>query len=173
MTDVLPSLPRKLERSDVRDGFDSGSREIDEWINRYALADQRANSAISYVSCLPQKVVVGFYSITVGAVAEAAAPTLTGRRSPSTLPCIVIPRLAVDRAWQGKGIGSGLLRDALERSALLSKAVAARGVLLHARDTEARAFFMSQVDFQPSPLDEWQLIIPMKDIQKFFGQPVE
>lgn len=163
MTTLVPGFPRKLHRSDVRDGFDSGSRELDEWINRFALEDQRANSATTYVSCT-NKLVVGFYSITVGAVTKQTAPT-----GLPPVPCIVVSRLAVDRSWQSQGIGKGLLHDALERSALLSRAVAAKAVLIHARDSTARSFFMKQLDFRPSPLDDMQLIIPMKIVQEIFG----
>lgn len=168
MTSQSPGYPRKLERSDIRDGFDSGSRELDEWINRYALQDQRANSATTYVTCV-KKLVVGFYSITVGAVAKGSAPTAIARSAPPEVPCILISRLAVDRSWQRQGVGAGLLRDALERSALLSNAVAARAVMIHARDSEARSFFMGQLDFQPSPLDDLQLMISMRDVQENFG----
>jgi GNAT superfamily N-acetyltransferase len=116
------------------------------------------------------KLVVGYYSITVGAVAKHAAPTVVSKGAPEQIACMVISRLAVDRTWQGKKIGAGLLRDALERSALLSEAVAARAVLIHAKDAEARSFFTSQLDVQPSPLNDLQLMIPMDVVQKFFGQ---
>lgn len=168
MTASAPGYPRKLQRSDVRDGFDSGSRELDEWINRFALQDQRANSATTYVSCAG-KLVVGFYSVTVGAVAKQTAPTVTAKSTDSTVPCIVISRLAVDRSYQHRGIGTGLLQDALERSAFLSRAVAAKAVLIHARDSDARSFFMKKLDFQQSPLDDLQLMIPMQAVQEIFG----
>jgi GNAT superfamily N-acetyltransferase len=172
MSGTSPGFPRKLQRSDIRDGFESGSRELDEWITRYALQDQRANSATTYVSC-SRGLVVGYYSIAVGAVAKAMAPTAIARTASAEVSCILISRLAVDRNWQRQGIGAGLLRDALERTALLSNAVAARAVIIHARDIEARSFFTSQLDFQPSPMDDLQLMISMKDVQTIFGSQPE
>lgn len=169
MTDQFPGYPRKLRRTDIRDGFESGAKELDDWIGRFALQDQRANSATTYVSCV-DKLVIGYYSITVGAVAKHAAPTAISKGVPDQVACMVIPRLAVDRGWQGKNIGAALLKDALERSAFVSNAVAARAVLVHAPNDAARAFYASQLDFLPSPVNDLQLMIPMKEVQRIFGK---
>lgn len=164
MTSAIVEFPRKLERGDIRDGFDSGARELDDWLNRFALQDQRANSATTYVSCVG-KLVIGYYSITVGAVSRQLSKT-----GPEQSAGILISRLAVDRAWQGKGYGVGLLQDALERAALINNAVAAGAVLIYARDAEARSFYSYHLNYQASPVDDLQLMIPMKEVCKLFNR---
>jgi GNAT superfamily N-acetyltransferase len=72
--------------------------------------------------------------------------------------------LAVDVKWQGKGLGWGLLQDALKRVLLLSQSVAAPALLVHARDETARAFYLHHAEFLQSPVDPLHLVLPMKAI---------
>lgn len=57
-----PCAPRKLARIDVREGFDSGAPELDQWLIRYSWQNQRSNKAVTYVSVLDGRV-VGYYAI--------------------------------------------------------------------------------------------------------------
>lgn len=163
-----PSAPRKLERSDVRDSFESGAEELDDWLHRFAFQNQRANSAVTYVSCVGN-VVVGYYAITVSAVSREAAPSRLQKGAPSQVPCILLARLAVDSQYTGLGVGAGLLDDALRRALHLSESVGAMAVLIHARDDVARAFYEKHTDCVSSPLDELQLLIPMKHLAATYG----
>jgi hypothetical protein len=56
-----PCAPRRLTKADVREGFDSGASELDEWLGRYSWQNQRANNTVTYVSVLDERV-VGYYS---------------------------------------------------------------------------------------------------------------
>ena len=84
------------------------------------------------------------------------------------MPVIVLARLAVDRDSACSGIGAGLLRDALERVATLSESLGAAALLVHARDTTAQQFYLHNGDFLPSPIDELQLLAPMKALRAEF-----
>jgi GNAT superfamily N-acetyltransferase len=163
-----PTSPRKLERGDDRTGFQSGADELDEWLAKYAWQNQRANNAITYVSLADGRV-VGYYAITVAAYARTEAPVVVAKGAPEQVPCLLLARLAVDREWQGHGLGAGLLRDALERFVVLADSVGARCVLVHARDEEARAFYLSQGDFLQSPVDRLHLLAPIKALRDHFG----
>lgn len=162
-----PSIPRKLDRTDETSSFRSGAIELDEWLDRYAWENLRANNAITYVSTIGTEV-VGYYAIAVGAVAKDVAPTRLAKGAPREVPCIILARLAVHSDQTGKGIGAALLKDALERAAQISEAVGARAVLIHARDESAKAFYLRNADCLESPLDNLQLMLPMKDIVKLF-----
>jgi GNAT superfamily N-acetyltransferase len=85
-------------------------------------------------------------------------------RQDSAVPCFLLARLAVDVEWQGKGLGWGLLQDALKRVLLLSQSVAAPALLVHARDETARAFYLHHAEFLQSPVDPLHLVLPMKAI---------
>jgi hypothetical protein len=66
-------------------------------------------------------------------------------------------------------VGAGLLRDALSRSVVLSDSIGAAAVLVHARDEDARAFYLANGDFLVSPSDPLHLLVAMKDLRRIFG----
>jgi GNAT superfamily N-acetyltransferase len=158
-----PCAPRKLTSADVREGFDSGAPELDEWLARYSWQNQRANNAVTYVSVLDERV-VGYYAIAVASVASEAAPERVGKGAPRQVPCLLLARLAVDRSMQGFGLGRGLLADALKRTVGLADSVGIRALLVHSRDETAREFYLAQAEFRESPTDQLHLMLPVQDI---------
>ena len=81
---------------------------------------------------------------------------------------MVLARLAVDVAEQGKGIGKGLLKDALLRTARAADIAGIRALFVVAKDDAARAFY-ERFDFDPSPADPHQLFLVMKDLRRLVG----
>ena len=158
-----PCAPRKLTRADVREGFDSGAPELDEWLARYSWQNQRANNSVTYVSMLDGRV-VGYCAIAVANVTSESAPVAVARGAPRQVPCLLLARLAVDEVMQGLGLGRGLLVDALRRTVSLADAVGIRTLLVHARDDAARQFYLAQAEFLESPSDPLHLLLPVKDI---------
>lgn len=162
-----PSEPEKLTRAHDRSGFSSGATELDEWLAKYSWQNQQANNATTYVSTFDGRV-VGYYAITVAGYERSAAPDAVAKKAPETVPCFLLARLAVDFEWQGRGLGWGLLRDALRRVLMLSNSVAAPALLVHARDDNARAFYLHHAEFLESPVDPLHLFLPMKAIASAF-----
>lgn len=162
-----PSKPEKLTKAHDRTGFESGAAELDEWLKKYSWQNQRANNATTYVSTFRGRV-VGYYAITVAGYQRSAAPEAIARRAPDAVPCFLLARLAIDLEWQGRGLGWGLLRDAMQRVLLVSKSVGAPALLVHARDDTAREFYLHHADFLQSPVDPLHLFLPMKAIAAEF-----
>ncbi len=160
-----PCTPRKLTRADVREGFHSGAPELDEWLIRYSWQNQRANNAVTYVSVLDEKV-IGYYAIAVASVTAEVAPESVGQGAPKQIPCLLLARLAVDQSMQGLGLGRGLLADVLRRTVGLADAVGIRALLVHARDDEARRFYLAHAEFLASLSDPLHLLLPVKDIAR-------
>lgn len=160
------TAPRKLERSDVRKGFDSGADELDEWLERYAWQNQQANNATTYVITNGERV-VGYYAITMAAVAKRDAPSDLQKGRPSQIPCILLARLAGDKTARGKGLGWELLRDALLRSVQLSRSIGAAAALVHCRDEQAKAFYLGNGDFLQSPVEELHLMVPISALGRY------
>jgi GNAT superfamily N-acetyltransferase len=165
----VPRRPVRLERAHVREGFRSGAPELDEWLVKYAWENQRAHNATTFVTLLGERV-VGYYSLTVASVAKEEAPERLAKAAPSQIPCLLLARLAVDESVQGRGVGGGLIADALGRAANLAGEVGIRALLVHTRDDAARAFYLSKAEFLESPADDMQLMLPMKWILKKFGR---
>jgi GNAT superfamily N-acetyltransferase len=146
--------------------FDCGTHEsFNDWLKRFALTNQRNESARTYVVHRNGSV-VGYYYISAGSVSLEEAPTRIAKglaRHP--IPVILLARLAVDRDEKGTGLGKALLKDALARIAQAADIVGARAVLFHAIDEQARKFY-EHFDFEPSPIHELQLMLLMKDLRK-------
>jgi GNAT superfamily N-acetyltransferase len=146
--------------------FDSGEHpSLNDWLKRFALANQKNESARTYVVHRNGSV-VGYYSVSAGSVSIEESPARIAKglaRHP--IPVILLARLAVDKSEQGTGLGKALLKDALARIARAADIVGARAVLVHAIDEPARKFY-EHFDFEPSPVHEMQLMLLMKDLRK-------
>lgn len=105
-------VPRKLLSEDDRNSFSSGAPELDRWFQRFALENQRANPAVTYVMT-EEETTVGHYSIVVSAVEKHLAPEKFNKPSdPTLIPCILLARLAISEQHQGRGLGAALFKDA-------------------------------------------------------------
>lgn len=154
---------RKLTTTDQVDEFDCGHTALNQFLQRYALVNQKAHSAQTYVCCQGE-VVVGFYSLAVGSVApEAAPPRAMQGLARHPVPVMILARLAVDKAHQRKGLGSALLKDALLRTAQAADIAGIRCLLVHAKDDAARQWYASW-EFEPSPTDPYHLFLMLKDL---------
>jgi GNAT superfamily N-acetyltransferase len=81
---------------------------------------------------------------------------------PDPIPVMVLGGLAVDRRFQGRGLGQALLRDAVLRTLQASRIAGIRALLVHAKDERSRAFYACS-GFLASPLDPFTLMLPLKD----------
>jgi len=159
---------RKLCPADSVDGFDCGQTELNEFLQRHALINQKANSSQTYVCC-SSDAVVGYYSLVVGSVVHEAVPhrVLKGlARYP--VPVMILARLAVDIGHQGKGLGQALLKDALLRTAQAAEIAGIRALFVHAKGESARQWYASW-DFEPSPTDPLHLFLLLKDLKKILS----
>ena len=155
----------KLSGDDEIDSFDCGQDDLNRFLKRFALANQAANAAQTYVSCRAKRV-VGYYSLAVGSVQHEDSPTRAVKgmaRHP--VPVMILARLAVDRSSQGTGLGKALLKDALLRTAQAADIAGIRALVVHAKDQDARRWY-EQFDFEPSPTDPLHLFLLLKDLKK-------
>ena len=163
MSDIYEPV-RKLAAGDAIDNFDCGQPALNQFLQRHALTNQKANSAQTYVCCR-QNAVVGFYSLAVGSVTPSVAPTRVIKglaRHP--VPVIILARLAVDIRNQRQGLGRALLKDALLRTVQAADIVGIRAVLVHAKDDAAQEWYRSW-QFEPSPTDRYHLFLMLKDLK--------
>jgi GNAT superfamily N-acetyltransferase len=159
----------KLDRTHVVEPFTCGQPELDRFLVRHALSAQQSNSSQTYVALAGQQV-IGFYTIVAGEVHHANAPERVVKGMPRhPIPLLVLARLAVHSSAQGRGIGAGLLLDALGRTLQVAEVVGIRALAVHAKDDQAAAFYR-HFGFAPSPTDPRHLFIIIKDIRLAAGQ---
>jgi GNAT superfamily N-acetyltransferase len=151
-----------------RSTFDCGSADQTNWLRRYALTAQQANTARVYVACRAgESRVVGYYALTAGSVRlEAASTRLASGAGRHPIPVVVLARLGVDLGEQRHGLGTALLRDALLQTTSVANRIGVRALLIHAESPEAADFYRRfDPAFETSPSDPLHLILLMKDIR--------
>lgn len=108
--------------------------------------------------------VIGYYGLAPTAVVPTAMPrSIRTGQPPDPIPCLLLGQLATDTEWAGRGIGSGLLKHALERCIEAAKLVGGRALIVNAVDEEAAAFWQRR-GFLPSKDDPMILFRSIADI---------
>ncbi len=154
----------KLAATDRLDAFDCGQPALNQFLQRFALVNQKANSAQTYVCCIDDAV-VGYYSLVVGSVEPEAAPIRVMKGlARHAVPVMILARLAVQKEHQRKGLGKALLKDALLRTAQAADIAGIRCLIVHAKDEQARGWYESW-EFEPSPTDPFHLFLMLKDLK--------
>lgn len=163
------SRPVPLERSHTVEGFDCGKVALNDFLVKYALPNQSGGSARTYVVLTPEKKVVAYYSLAPGAVAVEDAPARVAKGQPRhPIPVILMARFAVDKAFQGKGLGRTLFFNALTRALHGAEQIGGRAFFVEAKDEEAEAFYR-KFGMEPSPNDPRCLFLLFKDARKSLG----
>jgi GNAT superfamily N-acetyltransferase len=162
------SAPVPLTAQHDLSRFDCGEPALNDWLRDRALKNESRFSR-TYVVCAGARV-VAYFCISAGAVRRAAAPGKLRRNAPDTIPVSVIGRLAVDRAYAGKGLGAEILSDALRRIAVASQSIGIGAVLVHAKDDAAKRFYQRCAEFIQYPQDSRTLFLPIETIVAAFAQ---
>jgi GNAT superfamily N-acetyltransferase len=158
--------PAPLAAQHRLEGFDCGKRALNDWLVRHARQAQGSGSAKTFVVTEDDDRVAGYFSLTVGQVDTLDAPERIRRgmgRYP--VPVVILARLAVSREYQGRGIGVGMLQDAVRRTLAIAEQAGVRAMLVHPIDEDAARFY-TRFGFIASPLREQQLLMVLKDAKK-------
>lgn len=154
--------PERLNSLHQIETFDSGNSQLDEWLKRRALRNESERASRTYVLC-DRQAVIAYYCLANGAIALNSAPGKVRRNMPDPIPVMVIGRLAVDRNWQGSGIGRALLRDAILRTLQAAEIAGIRAILVHAISEDAKQFYQ-KCGFTVSPIEPMTLMVKVSDV---------
>jgi GNAT superfamily N-acetyltransferase len=157
--------PAPLDVHHRLDDFDCGNSGLNDWLVRHARQAQASGSARTFVVSDEGRV-AGYFSLTVGQVDTLEAPERIRQgmgRYP--LPVVILARLAVALPYQGRGVGRGLLKDAIRRTLLIADQAGIRALMTHPVDDAAMRFYR-RFGFVASPLREQQLLLLLKDARK-------
>lgn len=134
-------------------------------LKRFARMNQQSETSRTYVLHRAQRV-VAYYSIATGSMRREDAPARVAKGlAAHSMPVILLTRLAVDEAEQGRGLGKATLKDALTRITAAADIVGVRAVLVHAIDANAAAFYR-RFGFELSPSSDLYLMLLTKDLRK-------
>ena len=159
------TVPAPINMVHITDNFDCGVSSLDQWLRRQALKNEASGASRTFVVCFGKEV-VGYYALATGSVVRQEAPGKIKRKMTEPIPVMVLGRLAVDRHWQGSGLGSSLLRDALFRTFNVSKQAGVRALFVHALSDAAKAFYL-RYGFLESPIDPMTLMLNLQDVRRY------
>lgn len=151
-----------------RKGFACGVPELDRYLQKQARQDLKRKLAVPYVLANDEGRIAGFYTLSSFSIEIGELPEKIANKLPyPKIPAVLIGRLAVDRSFQGQGVGERLLMDALSRSAEQGRTLGLWAIVVQAKNQSAADFYM-KYDFMPLPGSRRHLFLPMKTIAALF-----
>jgi GNAT superfamily N-acetyltransferase len=146
------------------EAFASQVPALDDWLKRRARPNEAEGASRTFVLCAGRRV-IGYYSLAAGSVSHIAATGRARRNMPDPVPAVLLGRLAVDHAWQGKGLGADLLRDAVLRVLAAADTIGVRVLLVHAISEDAKRFY-ERHGFRASPIEPMTLMITIDEARR-------
>ncbi len=160
------TAPEKLSDQHAITEFDCGNHDLNRFLKKHAYINQLSGNSTTYVSCHDSKV-TGFYTITLASISHKQVPQKVSEGQPRyPIPVILLARLAVDLEYQEKGLGKGLLKDAILRAIMVADIAGCRAFLVHAKDDLAREWYQ-QFGLEPSPTDPLHLMISLNNLKNY------
>ena len=158
--------PEPLGPQHRLEGFDCGKPALNDWLLRHARQAQGSGSAKTFVVVDDDRV-AGYFSLTVGQIDTLDAPERIRKgMGQYPLPVVILARLAVSTTDQGRGIGIGLLQEAIRRTMLIAEHAGIRAMLTNPIDEDTTRFY-TRFGFIASPLREQQLLLLLKDERRW------
>ena len=157
------SNPEPLAAGHDLSGFSCGKPALDRWLKTRALSNQEKGFTAVIVVHEANRV-IGFYGLAPTAVVPSTLPrSIRTGQPPDPVPCLLLGQLATDLNWIGKGVGTGLLKHALQRCVAAAQLVGGRALLVNAVDADAADFWRRR-GFTPSKDDPLLLLRSIADI---------
>ena len=153
---VLP-----LTGSHDRQGFDCGRQELNDWLRQVARQHQDKGLSKTFVAVredVPERI-CGYYALTLAELEKRHLPDAWRKKLPRRIPGVRLGRLAVDKQYQGKGLGELLLVDALTRAQRIYTEAGGIGLFIDAIDERAADYYR-RFGFAAAPDNPLLLFLP-------------
>lgn len=156
-----------------RESFDCGKPALDEFLKKNLNQQMRRGITVGYVLATEDGRIAGCVTLSSGEIPVAIVPQ--GLKFPPVLavPTTLIGQLAVDQAFQGRGLGADLLIGAIRKAVEVSREVASAVIEVDALDEQARGFY-ENFGFRGLPDDKLHLYLPMAEaaalVHTVFGE---
>jgi GNAT superfamily N-acetyltransferase len=165
--DLTPPSPITADHQLIN--FDSGELALNDWLEKRALKNQASGASRCFVVCAGLEV-IGYYSLSAGAIGQEAAPKAMRRHMPDPLPVLLLGRLTVDKRYHNQGIGQAMLRDAMLRAVNVAGEAGVFAMLVHALTDSAKQFYLSR-GFIESLLQPMTLFMTLATIRSILAEP--
>jgi ribosomal protein S18 acetylase RimI-like enzyme len=160
----------QLNKHHKRTAFCSGVDMVDAWLRKRAHQARQKHLAVTRVLLKEPDIIAGFYTLAMGQVNFDELPNDIVRKLPRTLlPIVTLAWLAVDKHYQGKGLGERLLAQALADCYQTGQMMPFMAVLLDCANVNAKSFYQ-RYDFEELPGHPLKLMLPWKRLNRMMGK---
>jgi GNAT superfamily N-acetyltransferase len=132
----------RIRPQHVLKDFDCGVKELNEWLFKHAIENDKRDLSRTFVLLNDSDEVVGFYSLTVGGVNVERLPEKLARGLPKfDIGMVLLGRLAISSRVQAQGLGRDLMVDAILHASVAGDNAAARFICVDPINQSARGFY--------------------------------
>ncbi|MDX8510961.1 GNAT family N-acetyltransferase [Mesorhizobium captivum] len=157
------SAPEPLTAAHDVSGFSCGKPTLDHWLKARALSNQKKGFTAVLVVHEASRV-IGYYGLAPTAVVPSILPrSIRTGQPPDPVPCLLLGQLATDAEWVGRGIGTGLVKHALQRCVQAADLIGGRALMVNAIDEDAAQFWQRR-GFLPTTDDRFVLFRSIAEI---------
>jgi len=155
-----------------RTRFACGVAALDRYFREIVSQDIRRRLSNCVVAVDANAMVAGYYTFAATAVPLTELPTEQTKRLPRypSVPAGLIGRLAVDRRFQGRGVGSLMVVDAVARAIRADTAIYA--LVVDAKDDAALRFYVHH-GFRAFLSHPMTLFLPLAEAARRLGSAIE
>jgi ribosomal protein S18 acetylase RimI-like enzyme len=152
-----------------RSGFDCGVAALNEYLRSSLGQHGRRDLTRGYVAVESGNRIVGYFTLAAGRLSVSVFPEGGGLPAKMPLPTTLLGRLAVDKAWQGRGLGAALLAYALRVAVAGAESIASAVIEVEAKDDAARSFY-AKFGFRSLKDDRLHMFLPMETARQAIGK---
>ena len=150
-----------------RESFDCGKPELNNYLRQVAGQHVRKSLArvyVAYEQSDPSRI-VAFYSLNGCEMQSEQLPESLRKKFPQRIPAVRLGRLAVEKAYQGQGVGKLLLFHAMWNVGQVDAIIGAVTLLVDAKDEEAKRFYLKYgfIELPDRPLN---LFLPIARVKE-------
>ena len=152
------------------DAFSCGQPALDEWLGEHAGRATGQGTRTYLLVEDSSDALVGYFAIAPHTLARDEAPRRIGRGDPRAIPAILLAKLALDRRFQGRGLGGELFVHALGTIVAAARSAGGRLIVVDAIDDNAASFYRAH-SFEPSPRNAHRLVMKLSTAARTLELP--
>mgnify|MGYP000557231986 CR=1 FL=1 len=164
-------LTEPLNKTHDKENFSCGKDLLDNYFKKQVSQDIKRKLSTCFVLIdKSNEKVKAYYTLSANSIPNNLIPSSFRKKLPASytsIPVILLGRLAVDVQHQGSGIGKAILIDALKRCYDNTKAIGAFAVIVDPLDEQAEIFY-EKYGFIKLP-DSGKMFMAMKTIHQLFN----
>ncbi len=159
-----------LDKKHNREDFGCGKELLNNYLKNQAGQDVKRKLSACFVLMENEtKFIQGYYTLSNNSIPLSSFSEEIQKKLPksyTSIPTTLLGKLAIDKKYQGQGIGMILLIDALKRTYEISKEIGSFGIVVDPIDDEAKSFYQ-KYDFIELP-DSKKMFIATKTLKELF-----